>query len=92
MSAVRLKNSYSVNDIRGWIISGGWQPESTFTIICYLKGKRPMSKFSEEQLEEIARHVNDPENIDHSIVPKKDMVCNSTAGRPVIVLKIFLLG
>lgn len=74
-SAVRLKNQFSVQTLRKWISETHWQNESTFTIICYMKGKRPMSQFTIAQLEEIARHEEDPENIDHSIVPEKLMVC-----------------
>lgn len=80
MHSVRLKNMYAVLTIRKWITQQGWQKESTFTIICYLKGHRPMSRFTDEQLEEIARHEQDPENIDRKIVPDDLMVCLKPIG------------
>lgn len=74
MTAVCVKNMYAVATIKKWVSETGWLAKSTFTIICYLKGSRPMAKYTTEQLLEIENHHEDPEHIDPKVVPPEEMV------------------
>lgn len=64
-----MRNENAVLKLRVWITSKGWQEESTFLVVCYLKGTRPLARYTDEQLQEIVNAAGDPDQI-KSVVAK----------------------
>lgn len=58
-----MRNENAVLKLRVWITSKGWQDESTFLVVCYLKGSRPLSKYTDDELQEIVNTAGDPEEL-----------------------------
>lgn len=63
--AVRLQNEAASKSMREWIQKATWQEESTFLITCYMKGSRPLSDVSDEELDRIIKCGDDEAQLEN---------------------------